>query len=117
MEGKPYRELVGCLNDIAIRTRPDITHAVGNLCRYMFNSGKEHWSAAKHVLRYLQGTSQPGIVYSSDQHVKGFANCDYAVDLDRRKSPTGYVVQMAGGPVCWKSQSQKSTAQSALECE
>jgi transposase InsO family protein len=117
MEGRPYRELVGSLNYIATRTRPDITHAVSNLCRFMSNPGNEHWSAAKHVLRYLKGTSSFGIVYSSDQDIEGFADSDYAGDLDRRRSTTGYIFQMSAGPISWKSQLQKSTAQSALESE
>jgi hypothetical protein len=78
MEGRPYRELVGSLNYIATRTRPDITHAVSNLCRFMSNPGNEHWSAAKHVLRYLKGTSSFGIVYSSDQDIEGFSNVSWA---------------------------------------
>jgi hypothetical protein len=117
MEGKPYRELVGCLNYIATRTRPDITHAVSNLCRFMSNPGQAHWLAAKHVLRYLKGTSNFGILYTGDQDVEGFADSDYAGDIDRRKSTTGYVFQMSGGPISWKSQVQKSTALSALEAE
>eukprot|EP00253_Pinus_taeda_P009898 PITA_09898 len=36
-------------------TRPNIAHEVGVVSRYMNNPGKEHWMAAKWILRYLKG--------------------------------------------------------------
>ena len=38
-------------------TRPDISHVVGVVSKYMENPGKEHWNAVKWVLKYLRGTS------------------------------------------------------------
>ena len=52
----PYANVVGCLMYAMVCTRPDISHAVGVVSRYMENPGKEHWSAVKWVLRYLRGT-------------------------------------------------------------
>ena len=63
MRSRPYSELVGSLNYIAILTRPDIAHAVQQLCQFMHNPGQMHWKAAKQVLRYLKGTSEIGICY------------------------------------------------------
>jgi len=61
MKNVPYRVLVGCLLWLATNTRPDIAHAVGCLCRFSANPGQQHWTAAKHVLRYLAGTQHYGI--------------------------------------------------------
>ena len=52
----PYRELIGKLIYLAVATRPDISYAIGVLCRFVENPGPEHWGAAKRVLRYLKGT-------------------------------------------------------------
>jgi hypothetical protein len=53
---RPYPALVGKLLYLANCTRPDIAYAVRELARFMGNWGEQHWSAAKHVLRYLKGT-------------------------------------------------------------
>jgi Reverse transcriptase (RNA-dependent DNA polymerase) len=56
MKGTPYRELIGKLLYLSVATRPDISYALGVLCRFVENAGTEHWNAAKRVLRYLAGT-------------------------------------------------------------
>lgn len=61
----PYRELIGSLLYCAIATRPDILFAVNRLAKYN-SAPMDHWSAAKRVLRYLQGTATLGLYYPSD---------------------------------------------------
>ncbi|GKC49933.1 hypothetical protein Tco_1072678 [Tanacetum coccineum] len=39
---------------LAVCPRPDITHAVGVVSRFMSNQGREHWEAVKWLLRYLK---------------------------------------------------------------
>jgi hypothetical protein len=41
---------VGSLMYVMVSTRPNISHAVGVVSRYMENPGKEHWEAVKWVL-------------------------------------------------------------------
>jgi len=59
-----YQSIVGSLNYLAQACRPDICYAVNQLCRYASNPSLAHLTAAKHVLRYLKGTSDIGLVYS-----------------------------------------------------
>jgi hypothetical protein len=40
-----------------------------------------------------------------------------AADLDTRRSHTGYVIMMNGGPISWKSVKQKSVSLSTAESE
>ena len=43
----PYANAVGCLMYAMICTRPDITHVVSVVSKFMTNPGKEHWNAVK----------------------------------------------------------------------
>jgi hypothetical protein len=45
-----YANVVGSLMYVMVSTRPDISHAVGVVNRYMENPGKEHWATVKWVL-------------------------------------------------------------------
>ena len=49
--------------------------------------------------------------------VVGYVDSDYAGDLDNRRSTTGYVFTISGGPVCWKSTIQSIVALSTTEAE
>ncbi|KAM7464831.1 hypothetical protein LguiB_012393 [Lonicera macranthoides] len=113
MKAVPYASAVGSL-------MPDLAHAVGMVSRYMSNPGKEHWNAVKWVLRYLQGTKSLGIVFERKDgadSVAGFVDSDYAGDLDKRRSTTGYVFTLASGPVSWRSMLQATSALSTTEAE
>eukprot|EP00253_Pinus_taeda_P036138 PITA_36138 len=102
-----------------ILLRFDISHAVGVVSRYMENPGKEeHWSAVKWVLRYLRGTSSYCITYNkSSEFVCGYVDSDFARDLDKRRSTSGYVFTLAGGAISWMSKLQNIVALSTTEVE
>ena len=59
----PFRELVGSLMFLSAVTRPDISHAVNVVSRFLDCYGKTHWKAAKRILRYVKATLYHGIVY------------------------------------------------------
>ena len=118
MSHVPYASAVGSLMYAMVCTRPDISHAVGVASRFMANPGREHWAAVKWVLRYLRGTSDYSITYrSSDNSICGYVDSDFAGDLDKRRSTSGYVFTLAGGPICWMSKLQKTTVVSTTEAE
>lgn len=115
---EPYRELIGCLNYLSNATRPDIAFATNLLSRFCVNPKLIHWKMAKRVLRYLKGTIDYGINYSnSEKSFVGYVDADWAGDNSDRRSCTGYVVCIAGGPVSWKCKKQKSVALSTMEAE
>ncbi|KAD4178801.1 hypothetical protein E3N88_27392 [Mikania micrantha] len=58
-----YRQMVGALQ-YATLSRPDITFAVNKVCQFMHSPTENHWSAVKRILRYLQGTSDQGLLLS-----------------------------------------------------
>ena len=122
MKTVPYSELVGSLNWLATNTRPNIANAVGTLCRFISNPGRQHWKAAQMVLRYLSGSADHGIKFSkSDQGLThsliGYSDADWAGNPDTRRSTTGFVFTLGGNPISWKSKLQQSTALSSVEAE
>ena len=77
--------------------------------------------AAQHVLRYLRGSYELGIrdhrdAFHPDQ-LWGWVDADWAGDIATRRSHTGYVLMLNGGPVSWKSHRQDSVDLSTSEVE
>ena len=61
----PYREIIGSLMHISRFTRPDISCAVGILCKHFEKPERLHWEAAKRVLSYLGTTKTLGSATTS----------------------------------------------------
>ena len=116
----PYASAVGCLMYAMVCTRPDLAQAVSQVSKFMSKPGKQHWEAVKWIFRYLRGTTGHCIMLGSQQgdlSVMGYVDSDYAGDMDDRRSTTGYVFTLAGGPICWKSIVQSIVALSTTEAE
>ncbi|KAH9697111.1 protein NEN2 [Citrus sinensis] len=69
---------------------------------YIGNPGKNHWEAVKWILKYLNGTENLGIMYGGLNEdvtgkVLGYVDSDFAGDLDKRRSITGFVFTLFGG--------------------
>ena len=113
-----YSFEVGSLMYAMICTRPDIAYAVGVVSRYMSNPGKKHWEAMKGVMRYLNGTKELCICFGNKEAcVLGYTDADYAGDMDKRRSTSGYVFIFTGGDVSWRSRLQNCTSMSTIESE
>ena len=115
----PYREAVGSLLYLSQGSRPDIAFAVNDTSKYNNNFGKAHWTAVKRIMRYLQGTKGLKLKYSKDKDSKltGFSDSDWASDVDKRRSCTGYAFSMCGGAISWGSRRQPTVALSSTEAE
>ncbi|KAH9725713.1 hypothetical protein KPL70_007982 [Citrus sinensis] len=118
MSRVPYASAVGSLMFAMICTRSDIAQAVGAVSRYMANPGGEHWIAVKRIMRYIRGTSDVALCYGGSEFtVRGYVDSNFAGDLDKRKSTTGYVFTLAGAAVSWVSKLQTAVALSTTEAE
>ena len=103
MTKMPYAKVIRSLMYVAIQTRPDISFVVQHLSQYMTNLMQEHWTAVKHVLWYLKGTCNEGIVYSragNTQQLEIYSNANFANQTDT-KSILGYSEQQNCSHV-WK---------------
>jgi hypothetical protein len=120
-QGYPYPELVGALLHLTRGTRPDIANAVRTLSKFLLNHNHVHWRAALRVLKYLKGTSHYGLVFDGtlDKKVSYqlFSDASFANTDENRKSISGYVVMMAGGPVSTKTTKQGNITISTTEAE
>lgn len=58
-----YMALVGGFLWLANMTRPDISYAASQLCRFLANPGRPHIAAAFRVLIYLDGTKDHALTF------------------------------------------------------
>jgi Reverse transcriptase (RNA-dependent DNA polymerase). len=114
----PLRELVGSLLYLAKGTRPDIAYPVGVLSRYVNDVGPTHVTAAKRILRYLAGTKNMGITFSpkANPHLEVYSDASYA-EVGDRKSTSGNIYFLNGGPIDWFSKKQSTVSLSTTEAE
>lgn len=115
----PYASVVGSLMYAQVCTRPDIAYIAGMLGRYQTNPGQDHWTAAKKVLRYLNGTKDYKLTYRRSDNLEliGYSDSDFAKCKDDKKSTSGYIFMLAGGPISWKSHKQQLTTTSTMMAE
>uniref|UniRef100_A0A2N9I2A4 Reverse transcriptase Ty1/copia-type domain-containing protein n=1 Tax=Fagus sylvatica TaxID=28930 RepID=A0A2N9I2A4_FAGSY len=92
----PYASAVGCLMYAMVCTRPDLAHAI-----------LERHCGTWDLIFKTAGTNS----------VIGYVDANYAGDVDDRRSTTGYLFTLLGGPICWKSTLQSIVAMSTIEVE
>lgn len=119
----PYQEAVGSLQYLVLCSRPDIANAVRTLGKYLNCYTKVHFVMAKRVMRYLKGTSSFGTVWiaprSPPKELKmvAYADADLGNDQDNRKSITGYVLQVNGYTIAYKSRKQSLVTDDTCSAE
>jgi hypothetical protein len=111
-----YQKMVGSLIYLTL-TRSDIPYSVGVVSRYMRNPKKSHLDAVKHILRYVKGIINFGILYKKikDCQLVGYCDADYTGDYDTRRSSTGYYFSLGSGIISWCSKRQPIVALSSTE--
>ena len=76
---------------VMVCTRPDLTHIVSVVSKFISNPRILHWDEVKWIFRYLRGTTDYDIMFNRQQSgpsVKGYVDVDYVGDLDDRRSTT-----------------------------
>jgi hypothetical protein len=115
---EPYLEAVGCIMYAATTTRPDLAYAASELGQHMHSPSDEHYSQVKRTLRYLKGSLDRKLTYTSEgnDQLVCYVDADFAASKER-KSRTGYVVYLAGAAVDWRSVKQRNITLSTQEAE
>ncbi|RDX77426.1 Copia protein, partial [Mucuna pruriens] len=88
----------------------------------MDNPRAPHMTAAKHILRYLKGTSDFGLLFpiGNDQNrscIEAYSDSDWCGDKVERKSTSGYLFKYLDAPISWCSKKQSVVALSSCEAE
>ena len=128
-----YRDMVGSINFL-VGTRPDLAVAVSRLAQHLAAPTDVDMQAAKRVLRYVRGTINLGIRFTKDSppltgpnapmnqrdttKLQIFSDANWAPEDDaKRRSTTGTMAMLNGGPVYCKSTRQHTVALSSLQSE
>ena len=119
MSTTAYKRLLGSLLWISVMTRPDVTYAVHDLCKQDHKPTKDHFIAAKRVLRYLVTTKDISLKFKQvkEAEVEVYSDSDWSGDPKDSKSTSGYVVLFNKTPISWATRKQRRVAMSTCEAE
>ena len=119
IDQRQYQSAIGSLLYLSVATRPDIAFAVSNAAKFSAQPGKQHWTAVKRIMRYLRGTTNLGLIFTPQVSAEciGYSDADWGGDLEDRKSTSGYLFQISGAAVSWRSKKQTCVALSTAEAE
>ncbi|KAI7961309.1 hypothetical protein MJO28_001798 [Puccinia striiformis f. sp. tritici] len=111
-----YQHFIGCLNYLALGTRPDISYAVNYLARYSQNPQKSHWRALTHLIGYIKRTGNDKLVIAPrGNELQLWVDAGWGGEFSR--STSGFLVQLGGAVVAWGSRRQKTVAMSTCAAE
>lgn len=139
-----YQQKVGSVMYAAVFTRPDIAFHIGRLSQQLQDPTERHDSGMKDLGRYLRTTIRQKIrygppiaaskrtyftdpVWEMKSRAKAskpdarslltlYSDADWA-NMKDRKSISGHVAMLYGGPISWGSRRQRSVATSSTESE
>ena len=113
-----YQQVVGSLMYAMVYTRPDIAFALGKLSQHMQKPSETHWNYLKALMRYLRSALNLRLRFGrGNSRLEVYTDADWAGQKTDRKSTSGGVAMLFGGPVYWQSKVQRSVATSSTESE
>ncbi|MBW0541180.1 hypothetical protein O181_080895, partial [Austropuccinia psidii MF-1] len=114
-----YRSTIGSINYLSTATRPDLSHAVSSLLQFLEKPGIQHWNGFLHVLKYLRGTQEMGLVYSrgSNKGIRAYSDADWGNCQETQRLVTGFLVTFEGSLVIWKTRKQPTVSISTAKSE
>ncbi|XRB16372.1 retrovirus-related Pol polyprotein [Pseudoscourfieldia marina] len=114
------QQFVGAILYAAVISRPDLSSTVRVMSHVMSKPPSNFEACKKHVLRYLSGTINRGIKYNTNSNVPlkliGYAT-QAGDNHENRRSTSGYIFFLNGGPISWASYLQTTVALSTVESE
>ena len=131
---KRAQGIVGELNWLTTRSRPDLAYSVGLAARLIHRRPHYVLELCDHMMRYVNSTKDLALVYvkcgegdlgdhEELQVAKGldtlqiFSDASFGPVHERGRSVSGCLVEHANGIVAWDSQSQPFISQSTAEAE
>jgi hypothetical protein len=89
------------------------------ICLHMHDPRESHLTAMKRILRYLQGTSDYGLLLcrSSSSDLVIYMDADWVGCPDTHRSTSGYAVFLGGNLISWSAKRQTTVSHSSAEAE
>ena len=145
--GFSYRAVLGTLMYSYVVCRLDIGYVLTKLSQFSNAPAMIHYSCLKRICIYLRSTKDWGIVYwrqtsfpllphgefapiqvidptlppypypSNPIQLVGYVDASHATDIKTRRSVTGFVIMLCGGPIVFRSKVQTTVATSSTESE
>jgi len=100
-------------------SRPNITFVVGVCAWYQAEQKMSHLTQVKRILKYINSTSDYGILYSNSGNsmLIGYCDADWDGSADDRKSTYGECFFVGNNIISWFSKKQNCVSQSTTEAE
>ncbi|XRB12971.1 retrovirus-related Pol polyprotein [Pseudoscourfieldia marina] len=115
------QQFVGAILYAAVISRPDLSSTVRAMSHVMSKPPSNFEACKKHVLRYLSGTINRGIKYNTNSNIPlkliGYCDASWGDNHENRRSTSGYIFFLNGGPISWASYLQTTVALSTVESE
>jgi len=113
-----YRNMIESLLYLTA-SRPDITFAIGVRARYQAEPKMSHLTQVKWILKYINSTSDYGILYSYSEKSKlmGYCDADWAGIADDIKSTFGGCFFLGNNLISWFSKKHNCVSLSTVEAE
>ena len=113
-----FRGLVGSLQYLTL-TRPDLSFSVNYVSQFMHAPTTAHLKMVRRILRYVKGTINNGLHFTSTTklHLSAFSDADWAGCLTTRRSTTGYCVFLGCNLISWCAKKQHTISRSSTEAE
>lgn len=120
MESVPHRSILYLLIYLPKSTRPNIPPAVSLLGKFQSEPSMKIWKASKHLLRYLRGTIEFGILIfmtKSEVGLTAFRDADWARDKCNRRLRSGFMIHFIIVFIAWVSALQLTITFSSIEAQ
>nr|GEV87029.1 ribonuclease H-like domain-containing protein [Tanacetum cinerariifolium] len=100
-------------------TRPDISYDVQQICLYMHDPRDPHFTALKHILRYVRGTIDHGLQLhvSSTSQLTTYTYADWVGCPVTRRSTFRYCMFLGDNLLSWSAKRQVTLSHFSAEVE
>ena len=113
-----FRGLVGSLQYLTL-TRPDISYSVNFVSEFMHSPTIMHLQITHHILRYVKGTIDVGLHFTSNTTLDLFAffYADWPGCPTTQCSTIDYCIYLRGNLILWCAKKQPTISRSSTEVE
>ncbi|XP_050890419.1 secreted RxLR effector protein 161-like [Lathyrus oleraceus] len=118
MDQSLYRSMIGSLLYL-IASRPNITFVVCVCARYQSEPKMSHITQVKRILKYINGISEYGMLYSHNANslLTGYCDADWASNVDDRKNTFGGCLFLGNNLISWFSKKKSNVSLSTIKVE